>query len=110
MNLILSIFNVIITIYILFCVLFTTFFMMRFVGNIRKEIAKIKNAKQSNLVSDKLVYVEQVNGMIMMYDKYNQNFVAQAATEDELWTQARALFPNKELILSDNPNLATAEK
>lgn len=110
MDLIVSTFYVIITIYILFCVLFTTFFMVRFVGNIRKEIAEIKNAKQSKLVSVKLVYVEQVNGMSMMYDRYNQNFVAQAATEAELWTQAQALFPNKELILSDNPNLTTAEK
>lgn len=110
MDLILSIFNVIITIYILFCVIFTTFLIVRFTINLRIEIAKIKNAKQSNLVSVKLVYVEQVNDMIMMYDRYNQTFVAQAATENELWTQARDLFPNKELILSDNPNLTAAEK
>jgi hypothetical protein len=110
MDFIVSTFYVIITLYILFCVLFTTFFIMRFVGNLRKEIAGIKNAKQSNLASVKLVYVEQVNGMAMMYDRYNQNFVAQAATEDELWTRAQALFPNNQLILSDNPNLTTAEK
>ena len=83
---------------------------MRFVVNLRKEIAKIKNLSQSDLAAVKLVYVEQVNGMAMMYDRYNQNFLAQAATEDELWTQARALFPNKELILSDNPNLTTTKK
>jgi hypothetical protein len=45
-----------------------------------------------------------------MHDRITRSFVAQAPTEDELWAKAKALYPSKELILSDNPDLTTTEK
>ena len=48
--------------------------------------------------------------MLMMHDRITRSFVAQAPTEDELWAKAKALYPSKELILSDNPDLTTTKK
>ena len=84
-------------------------FVYLFIKNVR--IIKNEAGKLDKTLTDvKLVYIEQVNTMLMMHDRITRNFVAQAPTEDELWAKAKALYPNKELILSDNPDLTTTKK
>jgi|688.fasta_scaffold20626_14 hypothetical protein len=98
MDLIILIFNVIITGYITFCVLFTTFFIVRFISNYRKEVAKLTPSDQADLSTVKLVSVEVVADRVMMYDAVTNAFICQADTEEALWTTAEAMFPGKSLL------------
>jgi hypothetical protein len=74
--------------------IFTTFFFIGLIRNIRKEIdiAKDIGAAKQTL---KLVYVEHVDGMYRMHDKFTHHFICQAKTELELWNIAHAKFPDK---------------
>ena len=98
MDLIIAIFNVIITGYITFCVLFTTFFIVRFISNYRKEIAKLTPSEHADLSTVKLVSVEVVADQVMMYDAVTHTFICQADTEEALWATAEAMFPGKSLL------------
>lgn len=98
MDLIISILNIIITGYITFCVLFTTFFMVKFYSNYRKEITKIKSPNEPNISTVKLVSVEVVADRVMMYDAATNAFICQADTEEALWATAEAMFPGKSLL------------
>ena len=98
MDLIISILNIIITGYITFCVLFTTFFIVKFYSNYRKEISKIKSPDQPNISTVKLVSVEVVEDRVMMYDAVTNAFICQADTEEALWATAEAMFPGKSLL------------
>lgn len=84
-------------------------FVYLFFKNVRI-IKNEANKLDKALKEVKLVYIEQVNNMLMMHDRYSRSFVAQASTEDELWAKAKELFPGKELILSDDPDLTTTKK
>ncbi len=58
-------------------------FVYLFIKNVRiikKEVGRI----DKTLTDVKLVYIEQVNTMLMMHDRITRSFVAQAPTEDEL--------------------------
>ena len=87
-------------------------FVYFFIKNYRelKKLDRQMNGLGTALKDVKLVYVEQVNNMSYMYDRYTQTFVCQAVTEDELWDMAKKLFPGKEVMLSDNPNLTNDKK
>jgi hypothetical protein len=98
MDLMISIFNIIITGYITFCVLFTTFFIVKFYSNYRKEITKIKSPDQPDISAVKLVSVEVVENRVMMYDAVTHAFICQADTEEALWATAEAMFPGKSLL------------
>lgn len=98
MDIILSIVNVIITAYIGFCVIFTTFFIVKFTSNYKKELAKLTLTNQANLSTIKLVSVEVVEDRVMMYDAVTNAFICQADTEEALWTTAEAMFPGKSLL------------
>lgn len=98
MDLIMSIFNIIITGYITFCVLFTTFFVVKFYTNFRKEVTKTKSPDQPNISTVKLVSVEVVEDRVMMYDAITHTFICQADTEEALWATAEAMFPGKSLL------------
>ena len=102
MDLIILIFNVIITGYITFCVLFTTFFIVKFYSNYRKEIAKIKPSTQPDISTVKLVSVEVIADRVMMYDAVTNAFICQADTEEALWATAEAMFPGKSLLRYNN--------
>jgi hypothetical protein len=66
MDIIITIFNVILTGYVTFCVLFTTFFVVRFISNYRKEVAKLTPSDQADLSTVKLVSVEDnVSGQVI---------------------------------------------
>lgn len=98
MDLIISLFNIIITGYITFCVLFTTFFIVKFYSNYRKEIAKLTPSDQADISTVKLVSVEVVADQVMMYDAVTHTFICQADTEEALWATAEAMFPGKSLL------------
>ena len=85
------------TVYSIVCVTFTTIFLWNLVRNIRKEINLIEDVKQFKQTA-KLVYVEQVDGMYRMHDKFTHHYICQAATEKELWEIADAKFPNVKVM------------
>ena len=85
------------TVYIIACVTFTTIFLWNLVRNIRKEINLIEDVKQFKQTA-KLVYVEQVDGMYRMHDKFTHHYICQASTEQELWDIANAKFPNVKVL------------
>lgn len=98
MDLIILLFNVIITGYITFCVIFTTFFIAKFISNYRKEVANLGAGEQADLSKIKLVSVEVVADRVMMYDAVTNTFICQADTEEALWATAEAMFPGKSLL------------
>lgn len=80
--------------YIAFSTILFTIFLLRFIGNIRKELTGKKNNKDTAILDKiQLVYVEQIDGAVYMYDKMTNNFLLQASTEDELWVKANEQFP-----------------
>ena len=85
------------TVYSIACVTFTTIFLWNLIRNIRKEINLIEDVKQFKQTA-KLVYVEQVDGMYRMHDKFTHHYICQAATEKELWETAEAKFPNVKVM------------
>ena len=84
-------------VYSTLCVIFTTFFLINLIRNIRREISLIEDVKQFKQTV-KLVYVEQVDGMYRMHDKFTHTYICQADTEKELWDIADAKFPNVKVM------------
>ena len=84
-------------VYIIACVTFTTIFLWNLVRNIRKEINLIEDVKQFKQTA-KLVYVEQVDGMYRMHDKFTHHYICQASSEKELWAAADSMFPNVKIM------------
>ena len=76
---------------------FTTIFLIGLVRNIRREIDLIEDVSRFKKTV-KLVYVEQVDGMYRMHDKFTHHYICQAATEKELWETADAMFPNVKIM------------
>lgn len=74
-------------------VIFTITFIYFFIKNIRIELDGVKTFK----ATVKLVYVEQVGNMYLMYDKINNHYICQAPTEQELWEIAKNKFPNMQV-------------
>ena len=66
-------------------------------SKIRKEINLIEDVRQFKQTA-KLVYVEQVDGMFRMHDKFTHHYICQASTEEELWDIANAKFPNVKVL------------
>ena len=79
------------------CMIFTTFFLIGLVRNIRREINIIEDVQRFKKTV-KLVYVEQVDGMFRMHDKFTHHYICQATTEKELWETADAMFPNVKVM------------
>jgi hypothetical protein len=79
------------------CMVFTTVFLIGLVRNIRKEIQLIEDVGKFKKTV-KLVYIEQVDGMYRMHDKFTHHYICQAATEKELWDLADAKFPNVKVM------------
>ena len=79
--------------------IFTTIFLVGLIRNIRREINLIEDVEKFKKTV-KLVYVEQVDGMYRMHDKFTHHYICQAATEKELWEIADAKFPNVKVMNS----------
>ena len=81
-------------------VIFTAIFFWNLVGNIRKELNLSKDVEKFKQTV-KLVYVEQVDGMFRMHDKFTHHYICQAATEQELWDIAKKQLPNMKILTAD---------
>ena len=78
-------------------VIFTSIFLWNLVRNIRKEIDVIEDVKKFKHTV-KQDYVEQVDDMYRMHDKFTHQYICQATTEKELWDIADARFPNVKVL------------
>ena len=87
----------ILIVYGVISMIFTTIFLFGLVRNIRNEIKLIEDVEKFKKTV-KLVYVEQVDGMYRMHDKFTHHYICQAATEKELWAIADAKFPNVKVM------------
>ena len=78
-------------------VVFTVIFFWNLVGNIRKELNLNKDVEKFKQAV-KLVYIEQVDGMYRMHDKFTHQYICQAPTEKEMWDIADTRFPNVKVL------------
>lgn len=77
--------------------MFTVIFFWNLVINIRKELNLVKDVDRFKKTV-KLVYVEQIDGMFRMHDKFTHQYICQAPTEKELWDIADTRFPNVKVL------------
>ena len=92
-----EILNTIWTVISVFSVIFTVMFVYYFIKNVRAELNLNKDVKKFKQTV-KLVYVEQVDGMYRMHDKFTHHYICQAPTEKELWDIADIRFPNVKVL------------
>jgi len=72
-------------------------FVYYFLKNVRAELNLNKDVKKFKQTV-KLVYIEQVDGMFRMHDKFTHHYICQAPTEKELWDIADTRFPNVKVL------------
>ena len=94
------------TVYTFLCVGFTTFFLIGLARSLRTALKTEKTVKDIKQ-SIKLVYIEKANDICYMYDGLTNSFITQAATEDEMWRNAKLRFPDKEFIIKGDSGNAT---
>ena len=92
-----EILNTIWTVISIFSVIFTVMFVYYFIKNVYVELTLAKDVDKFKKTV-KLVYVEQVDGMFRMHDKFTHHYICQASTEEELWDIANAKFPNVKVL------------
>jgi hypothetical protein len=83
-----------------FSVVFTAMFVYIFLKNLRNELGLIKDVEKFKQTV-KLVYIEQVDGMYRMHDKFTHNYICQATTEEELWDLAKKQLPDMKILTTD---------
>jgi len=83
--------------YAVISMIFTTFFFIGLIRNIRREVNLINDVKQAK-ESLQIVYIEQTGDMYRMYDKLTNHFICQAQDELELWDLAKAKYPGKKIV------------
>jgi len=84
----------------IFSVAFTVMFIYFFIKNVYVELALAKDVEKFKQAV-KLVYIEQVDGMFRMHDKFTHHYICQAATEEELWDLAKQQLPNMKILTAD---------
>ena len=77
--------------------IFTVMFIYYFIKNVYVELTLVKDVDKFKQTI-KLVYVEQVDGMYRMHDKFTHHYICQAPTEKELWDIADIRFPNVKVL------------
>jgi len=77
--------------------IFTVMFIYYFIKNVYVELTLAKDVDKFKQTI-KLVYIEQVDGMYRMHDKFTHHYICQAATEKELWDIADIRFPNVKVL------------
>ncbi len=92
-----EILNTIWTVISIFSVIFTVMFVYYFIKNVYVELTLVKDVDKFKKTV-KLVYVEQIDGMFRMHDKFTHHYICQAPTEEELWNIANAKFPNVKVL------------
>ena len=83
-----------------FSVIFTVMFVYIFLKNLRNELGLIKDVEKFKKTV-KLVYIEQIDGMYRMHDKFTHSYICQAASEEELWELAKQQLPDMKIITAD---------
>ena len=78
-------------------VIFTVMFVYYFIKNVYVELTLAKDVDKFKQTI-KLVYIEQVDGMYRMHDKFTHHYICQASTEKELWDIADIRFPNVKVL------------
>ena len=78
-------------------VVFTVMFVYYFIKNVYVELTLAKDVDKFKQTI-KLVYVEQIDGMFRMHDKFTHQYICQAPTEKELWDIADIRFPNVKVL------------
>jgi hypothetical protein len=81
-------------------------FVYYFLKNVRAELNLNKDVKKFKQTV-KLVYIEQVDGMFRMHDKFTHHYICQAPTEKELWDIADIRFPNVKVLSTSISTEAT---
>ena len=81
----------------IFSVIFTVMFVYYFIKNVYVELTLAKDVDKFKQTI-KLVYIEQVDGMYRMHDKFTHHYICQASTEKELWDIADIRFPNVKVL------------
>jgi len=89
-----------------FSVIFTVMFVYYFLKNVRAELNLNEDVKKFKQTV-KLVYIEQVDGMFRMHDKFTHHYICQAPTEKELWDIADIRFPNVKVLSTSISTEAT---
>jgi hypothetical protein len=79
--------------YITFSTIMFTLFLFGLVRSLRKAFSNKEKTVSKIADQIRLVYVEQIGGAVYMYDKLTNNFLLQAATEEELWSKAKIEYP-----------------
>ena len=92
-----EILNTIWTVISIISVVFTVMFVYYFIKNVYVELTLAKDVDKFKQTV-KLVYVEQVDGMFRMHDKFTHHYICQASTEEELWDIANTKFPNVKVL------------
>jgi hypothetical protein len=72
-------------------------FIYYFIKNVYVELTLAKDVSKFKKTI-KLVYIEQVDGMFRMHDKFTHHYICQAPTEKELWAIADTKFPNVKVL------------
>ncbi len=103
-----EILNTIWTVISIFSVIFTVMFVYYFIKNVRAELNLNKDVKKFKQTV-KLVYIEQVDGMYRMHDKFTHHYICQAPTEKELWDIADIRFPNVKVLTTSISAEATEQ-
>ena len=91
-----------------FSVIFTVMFVYFFLKNVRAELNLNEDVKKFKQTV-KLVYIEQVDGMYRMHDKFTHHYICQAPTEKELWDIADTRFPNVKVLTTSISAEATKQ-
>jgi hypothetical protein len=78
-------------------VIFTVMFLYFFIINVYREL-KVKDNVDVIKKTMKIVYVEQVDNMWHMHDKFGHHFICQAPTEQEVLDKANQMFPDMKII------------
>jgi argonaute-like protein implicated in RNA metabolism and viral defense len=81
-------------------------FVYYFLKNVRAELNLNEDVKKFKQTV-KLVYIEQVDGMFRMHDKFTHHYICQAPTEKELWDIADIRFPNVKVLSTSISTEAT---
>ena len=93
-------------IFTIICVIFSLWFILTFIKNLKVEINNIENKDRDvdpmSLGQNMIVYVEQSeNNMLHMYDLMSDFFIAQGKDEQELWERAQLRCPGQNLVLTE---------
>lgn len=75
------------------------FLNYREINKLEKEVTSVMQDIKQNC---KVVYVETIGNVHLMYDHITGNFVCQGNNEDDLWQRAKSLFPGKEFIIKSD--------